>query len=125
MQSTACNTRPTAWEFTECPPRTSTISTSASPVQPITQVGEAHMATVNTRARSMPTWGRPIGQPDKGKPKSFGRQRRARPLCDDFPEFCRKLVAVESQPLIKRALRPFSRLLSRLLVLRGFALVLL
>jgi hypothetical protein len=54
---------------------------------------------------------------------SFGCQRCVSPLCDDLPEFRRKLVAVTSQPLIKRALRPVGRLLGRFLVLRGFALV--
>src|ERR1700730_8066020 len=55
----------------------------------------------------------------------FGCQRCVSALCDDLPEFRRKLVAVTSQPLIKRAVRPDRRLLSRFLVLRGFALVLL
>jgi hypothetical protein len=57
------------------------------------------------------------------KQLSFGCQRCVSPLCDDLPEFRRKLVAVTSQPLIKRALRPVGRLLGRFLVLRGFALV--
>jgi hypothetical protein len=57
--------------------------------------------------------------------RSFGCQRCVSPLCDDFSEFRRKLVAVTSQPLIKRALRPAGCLLSRFLVARGFALVLL
>jgi hypothetical protein len=42
-----------------------------------------------------------------------------------LPEFRCKLVAVMSQPLIKRAIRPVGRLLSHFLVLRGFAFVLL
>jgi hypothetical protein len=56
--------------------------------------------------------------------KSFGCQRRTSPLCDDLPEVPCKVVAVTRQPLIKGAVRPFDRLLSRLLVLGGFELVL-
>jgi hypothetical protein len=56
---------------------------------------------------------------------SFGCQRCVSPLCDDLPEFRRKFAAVTSQPLIKHALRPVIGLLSRFLVLRRFALVLL
>jgi hypothetical protein len=56
---------------------------------------------------------------------SFSGQRYPGPLCDDLPEFLGKLVAIAGQPLIKRALRPIGRLLSRLLVLRGLTLVLL
>jgi hypothetical protein len=55
----------------------------------------------------------------------FGGQGRPGPLGDDLPEFPGKLVAVARQSLIKRALGPVGCLLSRLLVLRGFALVLL
>ena len=56
---------------------------------------------------------------------SFSCQTRVSPLCDDLPKFRCKLVAVTSQPLIKRTIRPVGRLLSHFLVLRGFALVLL
>jgi hypothetical protein len=56
---------------------------------------------------------------------SFSCLTRVSPLCDDLPEFRCKLVAVTSQPLIKRTIRPVGRLLSHFLVLRGFALVLL
>lgn len=56
---------------------------------------------------------------------SFDCQRCVSPLCDDLPEFRRKLFAVTSQPFIKCALRPLGRLLSRSFVLRGLVLVLL
>jgi hypothetical protein len=61
----------------------------------------------------------------KVNPTSFGGQRDPGPLGDDLAEFGCELVAVTSQLLIERPLRPLGRFLRCFPVLSRFALVLL